>query len=127
MPRFADRVTLEALVAVPLVRIAIAVLPFRVVHRAVDAALRRRRPVPDVPQERIAAAVASVARRVPGATCLIQVVAAAFLSARHGHPAALRLGVAKSEGRITAHAWLESEGRVILGEPEPGLFVALGR
>src|SRR5687768_3360335 len=111
MPRFADRVVLEALVVVPLVRIAIAVLPFRVVHRAVDAALRRRRRAPDVPQGRIASAVAGVARRVPGATCLIQVVAAALLSAWHGHPAALRLGVAKSKGRVVAHAWLESEGR----------------
>jgi hypothetical protein len=127
MRRFADRVTLEALLVVPLVRVAIAVLPFRMVHRAVDAAQRRRRATPDVPQERIAAAVASVSRRVPGATCLTQVVAAALLSARHGHPAALRLGVAKSEGRVVAHAWLENEGRVVLGEPEPGLFVALGR
>ncbi len=127
MRRFADRVLLEALLVVPLARIAVAILPFRVVHRAVEAVMRRRARPSLVPQERIARAVASVARRVPGASCLTQVVAASLLSARYGHDATLRLGVAKNEGKVVAHAWLESEGRVVLGEPEPGLFVTLGR
>lgn len=127
MPRLADRVLLEAWLVVPLVRIAVAILPFRVVHRAVDGAQRRRRAAPDVPRERIASAVAGVARRVPGATCLTEVVAAALLSARHGHQATVRLGVAKSGSRVVAHAWLENEGRVVLGEPQPGVFIALER
>lgn len=126
MRPFADRLLLEALLVVPLARIAVAILPFRVVHRAVETAMRRRGKASDVPRERIAAAVARVARRVPGASCLTQVVAAALLSARYGHAATLRLGVTRQEDRVAAHAWLESEGRVILGEPEPGTFVILG-
>ncbi|HEY0160901.1 MAG TPA: lasso peptide biosynthesis B2 protein [Thermoanaerobaculia bacterium] len=127
MPRFADRLLLEALLVVPLARVAVALLPFRVVHRMVDAAMRRRGKASQVPRERIAATVARVARGVPGASCLTQVVAAALLSARYGHEATLRLGVTRQDDRVAAHAWLESEGRVILGEPEPGTFVMLGQ
>lgn len=123
MRRLADRVLLEALVVVPLVRIAITLLPFRVVHRFV--ATRKRRMNADVPRERIARAVTAVARRVPRATCLTQVVAAALLCARHGHATELRLGVTKNGGHLAAHAWLESEGRAVFGEPEPGTFVVL--
>jgi len=124
MRRLADRVLLEALVVVPLVRLAIAILPFRVVHRFVLT--RRRRLIADVPRERITRAVASVARRIPRATCLTQVVAASLLCTRHGHPTELRLGVMKTGASLAAHAWLESEGRAVFGEPEPGTFVALG-
>ena len=127
MPRFVDRVLMETWLVVPLVRLAIAVLPFGLVHRAVERAAGRRRSASDVSQERIASAVARVSHHIPGANCLTQVIAAALLSARHGHAATFRLGVAKSEGRLAAHAWLENEGRVVIGEPEPGLFVALGR
>lgn len=123
MRRLADRVLLEALLIVPLARIAITLLPFRVVHRFVLS--RKRRATADVPRERITRAIASVARRVPRATCLTQVVAAALLCARHGHATELRLGVMKTGTTLTAHAWLESEGRAVFGEPEPGTFVAL--
>lgn len=124
MRRLADRVLLEALMVVPLVRLAIAILPFRVVHRYVLT--RRRRAATDVPRERITRAVAAVSRRIPRATCLTQVVAAALLCTRHGHATELRLGVMKTGASLSAHAWLESEGRAVFGEPEPGTFVALG-
>jgi hypothetical protein len=123
MRRLDDRVLLEALVVVPLVRIAIALLPFRLVHRFVLT--RRRRATANVPRERITRAVAAVARRVPRATCLTQVVAAALLCSRHGHATELRLGVMKNGATLAAHAWLESDGRPFFGEPEPGTFVVL--
>lgn len=125
MRRFADRVVLEALVAVPLARLAVALLPFRVIHRAIEAAMRHRGSPSNVPRERIARAVVRVARRVPGASCLTQVVGAALLFACHGHEATVRLGVARADGPVAAHAWLESDGVVVLGEPEPGTFVML--
>ena len=113
----------EATLAVVLMRAALTLLPFRAVHRFVLT--RPRREHPNVSREEIARAVMSAARRVPHATCLTQVLAASLLCARHGHAAELRLGVTKSNGRLAAHAWLESEGRAIFGEPEPGTFIAL--
>jgi hypothetical protein len=36
--------------------------------------------------------------------------------ARNGHPAALRIGVAKDgDGTLEAHAWVETGGSVIVG------------
>ncbi len=109
---------------VPVVRLAVAILPFRFVHRLAERTPRRTQST--ISPDRIAHAVNEVAQRLPGTTCLPQVLAAAYLCSRYGHTATFRLGVGESEGRVTAHAWLESEGRPILGEPEPGTFVALG-
>jgi hypothetical protein len=125
MSAFAEkRLTIAAWIVVPAVRVAVACLPFRLVqHAAVRPARRSRSPLsPD----RIARAVNDAARRLPGTTCLTEVMAAAYLCSRYGHTVTPRLGVGRSDSGIAAHAWLESEGRVILGEPEPGTFAALG-
>ncbi|HYK04835.1 MAG TPA: lasso peptide biosynthesis B2 protein [Thermoanaerobaculia bacterium] len=118
------RLAVAAWVLVPAVRLAVAVLPFRFVHRLAVRTPRRSRSA--LSPERIARAVHAVAQRLRGTTCLTEVLAAAYLCSRYGHAATLRLGVGRSEAGIAAHAWLESEGRAILGEPEPGTFVALG-
>jgi len=37
--------------------------------------------------------------------------------AQAGHPADLRIGVAKTPfGRLSAHAWVESDGHIVVGE-----------
>jgi hypothetical protein len=48
------------------------------------------------------------------------------LLARRGHPALLRIGVLKGEeGRLEAHAWLESKGRIVIGGSELERFTPL--
>lgn len=122
----------QTAIVVPIVRIALTMLPFRFVHRAVAAVTPRARCASHAP-EQITRMVAAVAARVPRATCLTQALAATVLLTRHGHPSTVRLGVAKNEdGSIRAHAWLESGGRTLLGGPESGEFtrfppVALSR
>ncbi|HEX6099719.1 MAG TPA: lasso peptide biosynthesis B2 protein [Thermoanaerobaculia bacterium] len=124
------RLVMQALVAVPAVRLALWLLPFRIVRRRVGRAAARRAepttPQPAVRAEQIVWAVMAVSARVPRATCLTQALAASLLLPRYGHDATLRVGVAKDEaGRLRAHAWLESGGVTILGEPEPGAFQPL--
>ena len=112
----------KAFVVVSLVRLALWLLPFRVVHRLVGArgSSPRRRTVP------IDQIVHAVKTAAPRATCLAQALAASLLLSRYGHDATLRVGVAKDvDGRVHAHAWLESAGVPILGEPEPGTFQPL--
>jgi hypothetical protein len=117
----------EALLVVPLVRVALSLLPFRIVHRGIAAATRKlHRSTSSTSRtpERITWAVTTVAARVPRASCLTQALAATLLLVRYGHAATLRLGVAKEDdGTLRAHAWLESDGRAILGEPAPGAFI----
>ena len=120
------RLLAEAAIVVPVVRVALTLLPFRVVHRGIAAATRRARPSTSVgtpTPERVTWAVTAVAARVPRASCLTQALAATLLLVRRGHDATLRFGVAKKDdGTFRAHVWVEINGRAILGEPEPGAF-----
>jgi hypothetical protein len=53
-------------------------------------------------------------------------MAGQILLARLGQPSELRIGVAKDTLKgLKAHAWLETSGRVVLGETEPGEYTPL--
>lgn len=61
-------------------------------------------------------AVTVVSRYMPGVKCLARALATQVLLSQHGHPAHLRIGVARSEqGQLQAHAWVESQGRIAIG------------
>jgi hypothetical protein len=108
----------EAVVAVVVVRLALAVVPIAAwrklsdrLRRRVDQAAQRRRSPKDV-----AWAIRRVSRAVPRATCLTQAVAAQLVLARHGYQSQLRIGVARtSNDGLRAHAWLESDGLIVVG------------
>lgn len=70
--------------------------------------------------DRIIWAVEAAGRAIPCMkNCLVQAVAAEAMLIRAGHPCELRIGAAKNgPGELIAHAWLESEGRVLIGEFE---------
>jgi len=72
-------------------------------------------------------AVRATSRFVPRPTCLIKALATQFLLSRRGHEAHLQIGVAKTdEGRLEAHAWVESQGRIVAGDPvDPSHFASL--
>ena len=75
----------------------------------------------------IVRAVKAVSRFVPKATCLTQALAASLLIRRSGQSSELRIGVAKDDNsRLIAHAWLEKDGRIILGRlPDQRRFIEL--
>jgi len=75
--------------------------------------------------ERIAWAVHAASRLVPGATCLTQALSGRRLLARSGYPAQIVLGVAKDGAALRAHAWLECDGKRLLGGPADGAFTRL--
>ena len=110
---------LIAAVTVSAVRVALWVLSSRRILRM----LQRRATTPldalprsSVSTSAVAWAVEQASRVVPQATCLTQALAAAWLLRRFGHPSRLCLGVTRGEtGDFRAHAWLEWEGRVIIG------------
>lgn len=66
--------------------------------------------------DKIASAITTTSLYVCGATCLARALAANVLLQQHGHPSLLRIGVAKDElERLEAHAWVESQGKILLG------------
>lgn len=111
------------------VRLALALLPWRALHRlagrAARPAARAVQPAP-VPVDRLRWAVEATSRRVPGAVCLTQALALQILLGRRGQASELRLGVARGDGpALEAHAWLESEGRILIGAADRERYVAL--
>lgn len=122
LPRADRGLLLEALLLVSLIRLVLWVVPFRALRRS----LYRLTDVPaaaggvtgrGLPPDRIGWAVAAASRYVPRATCLVQALAGRVLLERQGHPASLRIGVARDDerGNFEAHAWLECQGRVVIG------------
>ena len=115
------RLLLAGALVVVCARSLLWLLPFkRLVWLVERTALRPARVAPRRMDEdtigNIAWAVTTAARYVPRATCLTQALAAQWLFAWFGHPTMLRIGVAKgSDKALKAHAWLESEGAVVVG------------
>ncbi len=52
------------------------------------------------------------------ATCLKKALVLSWLLGRRGTRAELRIGVGRDEGGLRAHAWLDHDGKVILGHQE---------
>ena len=58
--------------------------------------------------------------------CLTEGIATHILLSRRGYPAQLRIGVAKEETKgLKAHAWVESEGTVFIGDTELDKYTEL--
>ena len=112
----------QALCGTVLTRAALRVLPLPRVRRLVRRYFRAASPLPRARRALAAQAVwAAVAagRRSPlGTTCLATALVAQALLQRHGYEAKLRIGVGRElDGAFIAHAWLEREGKVIVGGP----------
>jgi len=109
---------------------ALLLLPFRAARRLVARLAQGRksqRPVDARTVDRVAWAVGAAGRHLPlGKRCLTQALVAQVLLARRGQPACLRLGVARREnGEFRAHAWIECEGRIVVGGKSASGYTAL--
>ncbi len=119
----------EAFLTVSAVRAALWMFPFRYVHSRlsrITSSLLLRRIRIHSGAVRVAWSVHLASRVVPRATCLTQAIAAQILLALAGEPSALRIGVARGgRGAFEAHAWIEHEGRVIIGGSVRNRFTPL--
>lgn len=108
----------EAGLLLAAVRVGLWALPFTTLRRVTRRLARapRDRVAREADEARLVWAVGAAGRAVPRTTCLVRALAAQALLARHGRPSQLRLGVARGpDGALLAHAWLEREGRVLVG------------
>jgi transglutaminase superfamily protein len=65
---------------------------------------------------RVTWSVRTISRWVPAASCLTQALATQALLASLGQRAYLRIAVARGkEEQLQAHAWVESQGRIVIG------------
>lgn|SRR5215472_6594395 len=118
---FSDqRLLLRAALSVAAARLATRILPLPAARSAVRCIQPPGRVSSRASVERLIWAVDAASRAIPGMkNCLVQAVAAEAMLARAGHACELRIGGAKNESQeFIAHAWLESGGRVLIGEFE---------
>jgi Transglutaminase-like superfamily len=67
-------------------------------------------------EEKLAWAVGVSSKYLPKATCLVQALALHLLLQQAGHQSSLHIGVDNGiGGRLEAHAWVESQDRVLIG------------
>ena len=101
-------------------RLATWLLPFPTGRRLLVGS--RRATNPTLTRDQVGWAMRHAQRVVPQATCLPQALAAEALLTRGGLPADLRIGVRKDAGgKLLAHAWVESEGRIVVGDLPGGV------
>jgi transglutaminase superfamily protein len=107
-------------------RVALWTLPYVRTRRLVDrwSAPRRRGAVAP---GRVAWAVRTAARPIPGATCLTQALAAEIMLRRDGAAPVVRFGATRAEGDFEAHAWLELDGKALVGDLGLDRYTAFSR
>lgn len=121
--RRAGRVRTWALLWVGLARVGLWVSSVPRV-RALLRVLVRHSPSLRATPMAVQASVQAADRAVPRATCLVRALGAEALLLQAGVPCEVHLGVSAGT-RFTAHAWVESDGRPIVGGG-PGRHHRLG-
>ena len=105
-------------------RALLLVVPFRAV-RATASWLVRGRGSPRPSALRSGELVESVARRIPGTTCLPIALTGYVVLGRAGRAPVLRIGVTRETGSVEAHAWVEVDGVVAVGGAERERFTVI--
>jgi hypothetical protein len=123
-----DRLLLvEAATLLAVIRLALVFVPFTRLRRSMSRLSARKPRRRSLPPGRAAWAVEVASRHVPGTRhCLTQALAGQLMLARSGVPALLRIGLARNdEGKLHGHAWLESEGLILIGGAEAAEYKEL--
>jgi len=99
------------------IRLGLWLVPFDVLRRFLNNLSRapQAENTDEAALRRIVWAVSSIGGRFPR-SCLTQALATQVMLGRRGYVASLRIGVALNEdGALRAHAWLETDGKIIIG------------
>jgi hypothetical protein len=124
LPGEERRLLLAAFAAAALFRLALYFVSLeRLRALATRAGSGRRRF--DHTVDRLVWAGRTAARWIPGTTCLSAALALQGLLSRYGHASELHIGVARDGGGFAAHAWVERDGCVLIGEDEKRNYTKL--
>ncbi|MCW5960595.1 MAG: lasso peptide biosynthesis B2 protein [Pyrinomonadaceae bacterium] len=131
LPKAEKTLSFKAFLIVGLVRTGLWLAPSRLVHKLIAALGNPNNELIYPKPDEIAAIVRWVriaGKRIPRASCLTQAIAVLILFRLRRRFADLKFGVAKTgPADLEAHAWLEVNGKVILGKvPGHGRYFPLG-
>jgi hypothetical protein len=111
---------IRAALLLGVMRLGLWLLPFQMLRRLLARFALGPTRVPDTDgfsRARVVWAVETAARHMPSAsTCLTQALVAQTLLERRGYPAVVYIGVVRDDrDELQAHAWVKSEGEVVIG------------
>lgn len=119
LPANERRLILSAALLLAFIRLGLGAVPFRVIRRLLVGRPRR---VPGRGNRQlyddVAWAVTAASQRFPSwaTTCLTSALTVQAMLARLGYPSRLHIGVMRgAHGELAAHAWVEHEGRIVIG------------
>jgi hypothetical protein len=125
-----QQILVKACLFLTVIRLGLWIVPFR----TLQSILKRLFRCPGIsknespPPEKVVWSVRAASWYIPSATCLAQALTVQTLLAQEGIHSDLAIGVAREEkSGIKAHAWLEIDGRVIIGEQERDHYTQLTR
>ena len=125
LPITDQRLLMRAAMALATAKLAVRTMSFIHARKTVTRiqTIGARPAAPPSP-ERIRWAVTTAGRFIPGLkNCLVQALAAEAILNRAGYSCELKIGAAKNGPHgLLAHAWLERDGKVFIGDFEPGQF-----
>jgi len=118
------RLLVEAAFLLSVIRLALGRVPFTTLRRMVVRGPRKGigPPNPGIADQVVWAVNALFPTTPRRATCLVRALAVQAMLARRGYPSRLRIGVMRgSPGGLDGHAWVEHEGRILIGGSAPEL------
>ncbi|HYJ82748.1 MAG TPA: lasso peptide biosynthesis B2 protein [Allosphingosinicella sp.] len=118
----------EALAALTLASLAIALLPFRRVAAAASRPIRGQSRTDPETVRRARSAVTGWSRRVPWrAVCFQRGLAVHWMLRRRGIPSVLLYGARRDGEGLAAHVWVDVDGETVIGGDEAPNFACLAR
>ena len=111
-----------------IIRLGLWLIPFRTLQKTLERLFHypATSHKPSLSPKKVSWAVSAVSLYVPSATCLAQALSLQALLSQEGIHSDLRIGVARDDASgITAHAWLEIDGTVIIGGQERDRYTQL--
>ena len=107
---------IEALLLAVFVRIGLRTAPYARLREWLERMARVKARTPS-PVADVTWAACAAGRRIPGTTCLAEALVTYTMLRRHGHEPLLRIGVRQSDQRLLeAHAWVECNGQIVMGQ-----------
>ena len=95
---------------------ALRLVPYATIARFTARVTGRRGDRARLSADECALALRRACRLVPRSRCLPQALAAEYLLRREGHDPRIVFGVARgADGRLDAHAWVQSGARTVIG------------
>jgi hypothetical protein len=99
-----------------IIRVKLYLIPFNHIQRSIEKNTTKKASN-NIPVHKLTWTVQTVSNYVPQATCLTKALTAQKLLKKYGYSSQIKIGVGKDiNGEFEAHAWVEYDGKVVIGE-----------